>query len=502
MADINRIKNNIRSMVDQGAPESDIDGYIDSEGVTLEELQAPSNAMPAPPPVPTVAPAPNNVIPSNNYQAGILPFSKDAQGQTQFDTGAGLLGMIKRGFAAPGDVLTGKLDPTSPEGLQRATEFAGVFTPMSAGMRGRGAISSRNQKQQVPTKKELKKAASEGYEKAKNLGVEYQSSAIQNWANKTIDELNEQSRIPETYKEVHGLLKKLANPAPNSTMSVGVINEVYKELGRLAGDPKPAKSATANYVQRSLDDFHFNIKPDDIATNATNPAEAAKILKEARGNAAAGFRSDKITDLLKSAERKTSAAGSGRNIDNQLRSRLVSFIESKKGSRGLSKAEQQAVDDVIAGKPTTNALRYFGNLMGGGGGIMSSAQQVGAGALGFSVAGVPGLALAAVPPVLGATARQIGGGQTRRGVEKLDELFRTRSPMYAQRANNPDIAATGGYALPPKLPLLPSPTQGLGRQSLLSAAARVPAARGYIMGLNNELTPYAQRDPYLLGTGQ
>ena len=48
MADINRIKNNIRSMVDQGAPESDIDGYIASEGVSLEELQAPSNAMPAP----------------------------------------------------------------------------------------------------------------------------------------------------------------------------------------------------------------------------------------------------------------------------------------------------------------------------------------------------------------------------------------------------------------------------------------------------------------------
>tara|TARA_R110000803_G_scaffold210699_1_gene283292 strand:+ start:883 stop:2625 length:1743 start_codon:yes stop_codon:yes gene_type:complete len=60
MADINRIKNNIRSMIDQGAPESDIDGYIDSEGVTLEELQAPSNAMPsadtpAPPPPPSLS---------------------------------------------------------------------------------------------------------------------------------------------------------------------------------------------------------------------------------------------------------------------------------------------------------------------------------------------------------------------------------------------------------------------------------------------------------------
>ena len=60
MADINRIKNNIRSMIDQDAPESDIDAYIASEGVSLEELQAPSNAMPsadtpAPPPPPSLS---------------------------------------------------------------------------------------------------------------------------------------------------------------------------------------------------------------------------------------------------------------------------------------------------------------------------------------------------------------------------------------------------------------------------------------------------------------
>lgn len=40
MADLARIKNNVRKMAAQNAPEEDIDGYIASEGVTLDEVRA------------------------------------------------------------------------------------------------------------------------------------------------------------------------------------------------------------------------------------------------------------------------------------------------------------------------------------------------------------------------------------------------------------------------------------------------------------------------------
>lgn len=42
MADIPRIKRNIQKMIDQNAPEADIDAYVSSEGVTLDALQAPA----------------------------------------------------------------------------------------------------------------------------------------------------------------------------------------------------------------------------------------------------------------------------------------------------------------------------------------------------------------------------------------------------------------------------------------------------------------------------
>lgn len=45
MADIARIKGNIAKMIAQNAPEADIDAYVSSEGVSLDQLRAPSQAQ-------------------------------------------------------------------------------------------------------------------------------------------------------------------------------------------------------------------------------------------------------------------------------------------------------------------------------------------------------------------------------------------------------------------------------------------------------------------------
>ena len=39
MADLARIKKNVSKMVSMGAPEEDIDGYIFSEGVTIDDVK-------------------------------------------------------------------------------------------------------------------------------------------------------------------------------------------------------------------------------------------------------------------------------------------------------------------------------------------------------------------------------------------------------------------------------------------------------------------------------
>lgn len=69
--------------------------------------------------------------PQPEQKGSILPISRDAGGNVSFDSDAGITGVIKRAVTLPGDVMAGDVDPLSDEGIGRAAEFAGVFTPVS-----------------------------------------------------------------------------------------------------------------------------------------------------------------------------------------------------------------------------------------------------------------------------------------------------------------------------------------------------------------------------------
>ena len=121
--------------------------------------QTPS-AISAPDAAPVGAPAPQ---PDQSYQGKILPISRDAQGNVSFDSDAGILGAVKRAVTLPGDVMAGKVDPTSEEGIGRAAEFAGVFggTPTPAAGTGKAitAIAAERAGPQVSQGMEAAAAA-------------------------------------------------------------------------------------------------------------------------------------------------------------------------------------------------------------------------------------------------------------------------------------------------------------------------------------------------------
>lgn len=84
-----------------------------------------------------------NAAPPKEYKPfGVLPFREDESG-IHFDPHAGVLGSVISGFTAPGDVVTGKLDPMSDEGVKRALDVAGLAMSGSAfGTRPAGALAS------------------------------------------------------------------------------------------------------------------------------------------------------------------------------------------------------------------------------------------------------------------------------------------------------------------------------------------------------------------------
>lgn len=98
----------------------------EQQNSTVDEIA--KSLAPKAPEAPVAAPAAEAPA-DQSWSGSILPVSKDAAGNAQFDSNAGLVGAVKRAFMLPGDAMAGKVDPTSEEGIGRAAEFAGVFSP-------------------------------------------------------------------------------------------------------------------------------------------------------------------------------------------------------------------------------------------------------------------------------------------------------------------------------------------------------------------------------------
>jgi hypothetical protein len=402
--------------------------------------------IPAPQRIPWESEAP--------YSGSVLPFTRK-DGETSFDSDAGILGMFKRAVTAPGEVLKGELDPRSEEGMGRLLEAAAVMSPLPAASRAaRGVYKLANPK--PPSAEALNAAKQAGYKEAGESGVEFTGEATKAFADDLVAALNKEAVIAENIPKLFNYIKHLQNPAEGAAVTIPMLHAFRKRLGNMAGNQNDSELAFAASVAiRKLDEFMaaadsasvvvrtpatkgtqafsrrgHDFHADDAAASQKTADRAIAAFNDAQGNAAALFRSNRVTGMEKTAARRTAAANSGRNTDNAIRQRLTSLVESAKGSRGLSKEEIAAIDDIIFGKPTKNAARMIGNLFGGGGGLGANFLSLLSGVGGASMAGAPGAALGyGIPMAIGQIGRTTANQMSKRELKKLDGLIRSRSPL-------------------------------------------------------------------------
>lgn len=127
MADLTLIKGNIGKMIDQGAPEADIDQYLSLEGVTLDQLQAPA--------------APSVDLGADVAKSGGVGIGKG------LISGAGAIGDLRSKASAATDYIGGKLG-ASPETLETIKRTAAQVSPLTA------AIATAPRSQQIQSKVE------------------------------------------------------------------------------------------------------------------------------------------------------------------------------------------------------------------------------------------------------------------------------------------------------------------------------------------------------------
>jgi len=381
-------------------------------------------------------------LPKTVYRGSVLPFSRDENGKVSFDSDAGVVGSIKRAFSLPGEVVRGKVDPYSDEGIGRAFEMGTVVSPTTPAARAAGMSSIGTKlpqkpawKLQTPSAEELRAASDAGYESARGMGVEYAPEAVRDLAMRAQRGLEADGAIGELAPQTFAVLGKLANPPPGSTAPFTGLEAARRSFVNIGKDfGHPTEQMASGRVKGLLDEFFESADPSAFVAGRENGPALAATAKDARANYAASMRSDTISEIGDGIALRNAAAGSGLNIDNTTRGKVASLLQSKKRSAGFNDDEIAALTKIVEGTPARNAMRYAGNILGGGGGL-------GAGVTGGAATGVGAMMgldplsiglLGAGVPAVGYGLRKAANSAATRALDNADKLTRQRSPLFQQ----------------------------------------------------------------------
>jgi hypothetical protein len=437
-------------------------------------------------------PLPPDYKEPNKYTGSVLPFSVGPDGKAQFDSNAGILGSIKRGFMLPGNVAAGRQPmglPSETEDLSPVADLAGIVVPgartgttakriVEPGRVERttnltretpgtelaipgqtaqpgprveihGADTVRYETAPAvrtrpapppkpPTSAELQAAYRQGYDKVRDMGVDYAAPRVAEMARGLKLALEKEGMLDNRFSDTHRIIDDLSAPQEGAVAPIAGLESARRALLQVP----PHERAAARLAINALDDFYERAAHGGESFVVAGPAAAAAEQQAAnRGNFAAFKRSRDLTGIEYATGLRTKATNSGLNLDNNVRGKVTSLLTNEDKVRGYSPEEIAALERVVEGDRVRNSLRFYSNLAGGGGGMGAVVSGAVAGAAGGSVGGVPvvgGLAGAAIP-ASGVAARVGAGALTKRSLRLADELIRSRSPLYEQMMNDPKM---------------------------------------------------------------
>lgn len=257
---------------------------------------------------------------------------------------------------------------------------------------------------------------------------------------------------PESYQRLAGQLRNMASsagvdpgvtPASNAALgrvlqeadagvplSLQKLNTVRAVIQNAAGANDPNERRIASMMLEQVDGFIDDLTPDQLVSNTAN--DVGPVLREARSLWGRMRRTQMVDEATEKAARRAASTGSGGNVNNAIRQNLRAILDNPTKRRGFSDVELQAMEDVVRGTPSQNALRLIGKLSPQGNGLMLAAN----------------LGAAAIDPItLGGTAVATGAkALADRGTQQSTNLARALVASGGNRVVPASTATRGKLA--------------------------------------------------------
>jgi hypothetical protein len=511
MADLARIKNNVAKMAAQGAPEQDIDGYIASEGVTVDDVRNFRASQPATESQQSVdlrgelsamtqnpARGQYEMLPAwqkpivagsdilqtfangatmgfgdkavagarslalgTEYGNELAEARRQTTGARNRAGGAGLASEISGAIAAPvalaGKGLTlagrgGTAAMTGGKGLAARSalmgaEGAGYGAATAAGndqdigkgaayglaggiggnvlgegiAKGVGKVAGMFNRKPSPPMGMDKLAANKeaAYKLSEKAGVIIKPEGMKHLADKVEAYLANFGYDPDLHPGAKVALKKITEKLGQNVTLKG-LDTIRKTAGNAYVQGNKSNNAAVSKIIQHIDELIESNDPNLMA--GLDTAVGTKALKIAREYAKRSFKMEKANNLILKGNQMAD-----RNITDtrvkSVKSQLAKINDPfSSWGRGFTAAEKEAAAKASKYTPAQRALHGASVLNPFGGGKLSAAGHLAAGAANLATGNLPGLALQAAGGVAGAGFQKAGEALANKSVQEFVDL--------------------------------------------------------------------------------
>ena len=213
--------------------------------------------------------------------------------------------------------------------------------------------------------------------------------------------------------------------------SIMEVEKARRLANRIARNPDASEGELGAGMKEEITKYLDSVTAEDVTGG--DPSAAVASLHEGREMTRRIKKSEQVSGALTKAERRAASTGTGGNEINAIRQNIRAILDDPKKRAGFSKDELDAMDAIVRGTRTTNALRHVGKFSPTTGALQ--------GALGgglFSSAAYTGNPFLALPPVAGYLAKAAGEGLTSKQIRSLEEMIRNGATVPKKLMNDPE----------------------------------------------------------------
>jgi len=311
-------------------------------------------------------------------------------------------------------------------GEETGSPFAGLLASLGVG--STAGISGLKKAKGAPTHEDLVLESKNLYDKAKQSGVQFDTTKFADEMFNIGKQLRSEGYQPKAYPGIAGVLEEMTNVQnPKDFTELQAIRKMI-QLQQASSDPSTRK--LASMLKDDFDNYLLNA-PDTHIT--TGQKEGTKIWGEARNSYSRLKKSEIFDDMLQQAEFEGPSLFTQSGTENSLAKQLRQLAKNDKKMRTFTQEEQDAIREAAKGGTAQNMLRFYGKFAPTGA-VPGFLNVIASGA--NPVIGLP-FALGATGARAGATAMR------ENAIENLGARMRLGKQPEMTRGFNPQQALIG-----------------------------------------------------------